>query len=158
MTKSILFSDLFPVLREPTVFKDMLDILTEHIAASDPKVEAVVGLESRGFLIGPSLALNLKVPFIPVRKPGKLAGQVKSASYSLEYGTDSLEIQTESISQGLRCVIVDDLIATGGSLKATNTLIESCGGRVVENVVVMELVGLNGRANIPSTLFSLIQY
>ena len=146
------------MLREPTVFKDLLDILTEHIAAIEPKVQAVVGLESRGFLLGPILALNVKVPFIPVRKPGKLAGHVKSASYSLEYGTDSLEIQTESITQGMRCVVVDDLIATGGSLKATHSLIESCGGRVVENVVVMELVGLNGKANIPSPLFSLIQY
>ncbi|CAG2162486.1 unnamed protein product [Oppiella nova] len=123
--KGILFRDLFPVLREPKVFTELIDLMAERIAAIEPKAEAIIGLESRGFLLGTPLALRLKLPFIPVRKPGKLAGHVRKVSYSLEYGTDSLEIQTQSVTNGLKCVIVDDLIATGGSLKASIDLVLS---------------------------------
>ncbi|XP_054164953.1 adenine phosphoribosyltransferase-like [Oppia nitens] len=156
--KGILFRDFFPVLRNPDVFKDLIDLMAEKIKNIEPKVEAIVGLESRGFLLGAPLALLLKIPFIPVRKPGKLAGLVNKSSYTLEYGSDSLEIQTESITNGLKCVVVDDLIATGGSLKASIDLVKSCGGHVVLGLVVIELVALNGRSNIPSAFDSLIQY
>ncbi|CAG2111895.1 unnamed protein product [Medioppia subpectinata] len=154
----ILFRDFLPVLRDPQVFSELIEIMAERIEAIEPKPEAIIGLESRGFLLGTPLALRLKLPFIPVRKPGKLAGNVKKVTYSLEYGTDSLEIQTQSITTGLKCVIVDDLIATGGSLKASVDLVNACGGQVVLNLVVMELVALNGRTHIPSPFQSLLQY
>lgn len=146
------------MLTKPDVFKDLIDILTEQIETTEPKAEAIIGLESRGFLLGPTLALNLKLPFIPVRKPGKLAGIVKKEEYSLEYGKDSLEIQTESITKGMKCVVIDDLIATGGSLIATINLVTSCGGQVIKCLVVMELVGLKGRSNVSSPIYSMIQY
>ncbi len=149
---------MFPILRDPKVFNDLIEIMIERIKTISPKVEAIIGLESRGFLFAPIIALRLELPFIPVRKAGKLPGAVKKASYSLEYGTDSFEIQCEAITNGLKCVILDDLIATGGSLVASIDLVNGCGGQVVDCMVIMELVALNGRKNIPTSLYSMIQY
>uniref|UniRef100_K1Q2P9 Adenine phosphoribosyltransferase n=1 Tax=Magallana gigas TaxID=29159 RepID=K1Q2P9_MAGGI len=112
----ILFRDIFPVLRNPAVFQELLDVMVEQVKAKAHNVELIVGLESRGFLFGPSIALKLNCGFAPVRKKGKLPGEKESVEYALEYGTDIFEVQKEAFKPGQSVVIVDDLLATGGKL------------------------------------------
>lgn len=135
------FFDLNPILSDPFKLNNLISEL--YIKAAnldfDYSFDKVVAVESRGFLYGLPVAKNLCVGFVPVRKPGKLPGDVCSVSYSLEYGKDVLQIQKESIKEGDRCLIVDDVLATGGTLKATKQLVESCGGIVSAALVVMRL-------------------
>ncbi|VDI42927.1 coiled-coil domain-containing protein 102A [Mytilus galloprovincialis] len=110
----ILFRDIFPVLRDASVFKMLIDVLVDHVKSKTPNVEIIVGLDSRGFLFGPIIAQELGISFVPVRKAGKLPGEIFQVTYSLEYGQDKFEIQKDSIKPGAKVVIVDDLLATGG--------------------------------------------
>ncbi|KAG6454198.1 adenine phosphoribosyltransferase [Manduca sexta] len=158
--KGILFWDIFSALADGSACKLLQHLLVQTIRARYPDVEAIVGLEARGFLFSFSLAAELGVACLPVRKPGKLPGEVVSYKYDLEYGSDTLEIQKNAIKPGLKCLILDDLIATGGSIAAAAALLRTCGAEVLGCVVVIELESLRGRHNIPEdiSVHSLIKY
>ena len=141
--EGISFKDITPVLQDPEAFKYVISKINEY--AKDLDVDIVTSPEARGFLFGVPAALDLGVGFVPVRKPGKLPRTVEVAHYELEYGTDSLCIHADSIKSGQKVLIVDDLLATGGTLKATIELIERLGGEVVGCAFLIELVGLQGR-------------
>lgn len=139
----ISFKDITPILQDPAAFKFVISEITKY--AKDLGVDVVVGPEARGFLFGVPAALDLGVGFVPVRKPGKLPRAVETATYELEYGTDSLCIHADSIKPGQKVLIVDDLLATGGTIKATIELIERLGAEVVGCAFLIELIGLPGR-------------
>ncbi|XP_063546760.1 adenine phosphoribosyltransferase [Cydia strobilella] len=147
--KGILFWDIFSAISDGGTCQLLQGLLAETVRTKFPDIEAVVGLESRGFLFAFSLAASLGVGCLPVRKKGKLPGDVVSYEYDLEYGSDILELQKDSIRPGLKCLIVDDLIATGGSLSAAVSLLKTAGAEVSGCLAVLELVSLNGRKNIP---------
>ncbi|XP_065168670.1 adenine phosphoribosyltransferase [Atheta coriaria] len=155
-TKNVLFRDIFSVLKQPSIFALLRDIMLEHTKSLD--FDCVIGLDSRGFLFGPIISLEHQKPFIPIRKKGKLPGEVTSVSYKLEYGEDIFEIQADAIKSGDRILIIDDLLATGGSLSASCELVQLAGGIVVECLVVMELAELKGRDKFQSKVHSFIQY
>lgn len=139
----ILFRDITPLLRSPEALRHVIDEFTR--ICRDANIDAVVGIESRGFLFGAPLAYNLGVPFVPVRKPGKLPAARMSIEYSLEYGTNRLDIHEDALNHGDRVVIVDDLLATGGTARATAKLVEMIGGTVHSYLFVIELTFLDGR-------------
>ncbi|CAN6228736.1 unnamed protein product [Urochloa humidicola] len=126
----IMFNDITPLLLRPDVFKDAVDMFVERYRGMG--IAAVAGIEARGFIFGPAIALGIGAKFIPLRKPKKLPGDVFSESYVLEYGTDCLEMHVGAIEPGERAVVVDDLVATGGTLSAAIRLLERAGGDVVE--------------------------
>lgn len=126
------------------------DLLVERVRNSPVKIDAIVGLDARGFLFGFLLAAEFGIPFVPIRKKGKLPGPVINFEYKLEYGTDVFEMQQNSIQPNQNVIIVDDLLATGGSLNAAYCLVSNCGANVAEMIVIMELRSLNGRKNIPT--------
>jgi adenine phosphoribosyltransferase len=139
--KGILFKDIMPMLQSPEAFRAAVSALAETVERPD----AVVGIESRGFLFGAPLALHWKVPFVPARKFGKLPGPTVRQVYSLEYGEDTLELHADALRKGQRTVIVDDLLATGGTAAATVQLVRQLEADVVAALFVVELVGLHGR-------------
>lgn len=139
----IQFRDLTPLLADPGAFELILRGLEESCHASRPDV--IVAIEARGFIFGAPLASRLQVPFVPVRKAGKLPSQVRKVSYALEYGTAELEVHTDALARGARALIVDDVLATGGTALAAAELVQSLGGRVSGVCCVIELVGLKGR-------------
>ena len=138
----ILFYDITTLLKDPQGLRELLDGLTEHFAESH--IDKVVGIESRGFFFGPHLAYRMGCGFVPVRKHGKLPGETHAESYELEYGKDHLEIHRDAVAKGERVLIVDDLIATGGTAEATAKLVEACGGEVAGFGFVVELTFLDG--------------
>lgn len=141
------------------ICKTIRDLLVAHVRTSVAKVDAIIGLDARGFLFGFALAAELGLPFIPIRKKGKLPGKCKSFEYSLEYGCGSLEIQENSIYVGQNVIIVDDLLATGGTLNGACELLTHFGANVIEIIVIMEMKSLKGRANIPvEKITALITY
>ncbi|HLP64855.1 adenine phosphoribosyltransferase [Flavobacterium sp.] len=151
------FKDITPLLINPIARKETLNILLSTL--KDQKIDKVIGVESRGFFFGMLLAEELNAGFIPVRKPNKLPYKTISASYDLEYGSDSLEIHIDAIQKGDRVVIHDDVLATGGTAKAVCELVEQLGGTIVQVNFLMELSFLNGReklGNLP--VFSAINY
>ena len=153
----IMFRDITSLIQDPDGLADAVDGLTD--AVKDLDFDLVLGLESRGFIFGTPIAYNLKKGFIPVRKKGKLPRETVSASYDLEYGQATIEIHKDAIKKGQRVIIVDDLIATGGTLEAACKLVEELGGEVAGIVVVMELAGLNGREKLQKyNVKSLITY
>jgi adenine phosphoribosyltransferase len=153
----IVFRDITPLLCNGRLFAKTIDILAERYQGQ--KIDAVLGIESRGFIIGAALAYKLGAGFCIVRKPGKLPYDTHSASYELEYGTDTLEIHVDALPAKARVVIADDLIATGGTAAATAQLVEKLGGEVVECAFVIELSFLRGREKLkPYKIFSLVQY
>jgi adenine phosphoribosyltransferase len=153
----IVFKDITPLLADGKLFARTIDAMAERYA--EQKVDTVLGIESRGFIIGAALAYKLGAGFSVVRKPGKLPYDTHSASYDLEYGTDTLEIHVDGLSRHARVVIADDLIATGGTAKATAELVKRLGGTVVECAFVIELAFLKGREKLkPHGVFSLVQY
>lgn len=153
----ILFKDITPLLQEREVFAKVIDAFAERYASK--KIDDVVAIESRGFIFGSALAYRLGAAFVPVRKKGKLPYKTVENSYSLEYGTATVEIHTDGIAKGNRVVIVDDLLATGGTAQATCQLVEKLGGTVVETAFVVELAFLNGRNKLKGReIFSLVQY
>lgn len=137
------FKDITTVLKDPDSFKEAISQMSRVI--SDLDVDIVVGMEARGFLIGTPLAYEIGAGFVPVRKPGKLPSKTLSHEYKLEYGTDTLEIHRDAISSGQKVLIVDDLLATGGTAEATARMIEELGGRIVGAMFFIELEELRGR-------------
>ena len=141
-SQGILFKDITPLLKNPKALRTATERLAEMVGR---EVDIVVGMESRGFFFAPMLASQLDVGFVPVRKPGKLPGNVVGETYALEYGQDTLEILEDSISKGDRVLVHDDVLATGGTAGATCALIERLGGLVVQCNFLIELEFLNGR-------------
>ena len=155
--EGILFRDISTLTRDPDAFQEAIDALIDHY--SDKDIDLVVGIESRGFVFGAPIAYEMGAGFVMVRKPGKLPAEAISASYTLEYGTNILEMHTDSIQPGQRVLLVDDLIATGGSAKAAAELIEQLGGKIVGIAFLIELTDLNGVEKLRDhEIFSLIQY
>lgn len=153
----ILFYDLTTLLRNPAGFHSLVDALCDHYEGQH--VDAVVGIEARGFILAPALAYRLGAGFVPVRKPKKLPAKAVSVTYDLEYGTDTLEIHEDAIKPGSRILISDDLLATGGTAAATVALVRKLGGNVVGASFAVELTFLNGRKKLPGIdIFTMIQY
>ncbi|RRR69087.1 MAG: adenine phosphoribosyltransferase [Candidatus Viridilinea halotolerans] len=153
----IQFKDITTLIGNGPAFQQVIDSLVERYSAME--IDAVVGVESRGFIFGAPLALRLGVGLVPVRKPGKLPADTFQIEYSLEYGTNKLEIHRDAFTPGARVVVIDDLLATGGTIEATAKLVEQAGGSIVEMAFVIELAFLNGREKLaPHSVFSLIQY
>ncbi len=153
----ILFKDITTLIRNPVAFREVVSRLADHYA--DTPVDVVVAIESRGFILGAPLAWHLGAGFVPVRKPGKLPAKSISDSYSLEYGTNTLEIHEDAIQPGQRVLVVDDLLATGGSARAAINLIERLGGKVVGVAFLVELDFLHGRQKLGDyPVLSLIHY
>ena len=155
--KGIIFKDITPLLSDiETLRTSVKEMAAPYM---DLNVDVVVGIESRGFIFGAPIADILDCSFVPVRKPGKLPWKTESVSYELEYGDDSLEIHTDAIEPHQNVLIVDDLLATGGTLKAAAELVEKCGATVVGMGLVIELNGLGGRGLLDKyNLYSLVQY
>ncbi len=144
--EGIMFRDITTVLQDADGFHLAIDEMQKKLA--DTEFDVIVGAESRGFIFGAPLAYNMKKAFVPVRKKGKLPCETIEATYDLEYGTATIEMHKDSIKPGQKVVIVDDLIATGGTIEAAAKLIEELGGEVVKIVFLLELAGLEGRARL----------
>tara|TARA_R100000231_G_C5287870_1_gene153691 strand:- start:245 stop:772 length:528 start_codon:yes stop_codon:yes gene_type:complete len=159
--KGILFRDMFPILEDPVatsvVMSNLRDFI-EELQKNNLKPDYIVGIESRGFLIGSALAAKEIIGFVPIRKKGKLPGDIIGINYSLEYGQDRLEIKS-GVLNNKKVLLVDDLLATGGTVKAASKLIQKAGGDLVGCAFIIELLGLNGRSNVPNVpIKSLISY
>jgi adenine phosphoribosyltransferase len=153
----IVFKDITTLLRDEVLFRRALDLMS--VMCGDLAVDTVVAIESRGFILGGALALRLGAGFVPVRKPGKLPWKARRASYQLEYGSDSLEIHEDALKPGERALVVDDVIATGGTARAVGELVASLGATVVGFAFLVELGFLDGRAKLAgSEIRSLIRY
>lgn len=153
----VIFKDITPLLQDPAAFRHALDALTRHYQGH--RVDTVVAIEARGFIFGAPLALDLGASFVPVRKKGKLPSKVIGVEYGLEYGTERVELHEDGVLPGKRVLIVDDVLATGGTMAAAKTLVERLGGHVVGLAVLIELGALNGRAKLPGVeLFSVLRY
>jgi adenine phosphoribosyltransferase len=153
----ILFYDITTLLQDRAGLKAAIDFLTQPFL--DQRVELVVGIESRGFIFGSAVADRLGAGFSPVRKPGKLPSTTVRATYDLEYGTDTLEIHDDAVRAGQRVLIVDDLLATGGTARATMDLVKRLGGNVLALAFLIELVALSGRAKLPGEhVHAVLQY
>ncbi|OAV91681.1 hypothetical protein PTTG_06518 [Puccinia triticina 1-1 BBBD Race 1] len=164
--KGINFLDFLPILRDPQAFEILIAHFVHHIAASVlPKLkeegktlDAIVGLDARGFLLGPIIALRLGCAFVPVRKAGKLPGAVEKVEYSKEYGTDTAEIQADAIKPNQNVIVVDDLIATGGTAKAAGDLVKNLNANVLEYLFVIEIDFLEGRKTLNAPTYSVIHH
>ena len=141
--KGILFKDITTLLKDPQAFRQSIDELTDLVQGHRPEV--VIGMESRGFIFAAPIAYRLGAGFVPVRKLGKLPGEVISTEYDLEYGTNTLELHRDAVDVGQRVLIVDDLLATGGTVSATIELVERLHGQVVAVAFLVELLALQGR-------------
>jgi adenine phosphoribosyltransferase len=151
----ILFRDVMPLFQDHVLFSDVIEVLADHATAVG--AEKIAGIESRGFLFGVPVGLWLGVPFVAVRKKGKLPGETIAAEYALEYGTSHLELQADAVRPGERVLIIDDLLATGGTAAATASLIEELGGTVAALQVLVELAALPGREAVNSyNIFALL--
>ena len=153
----ILYRDITPLLQNTAAFASAVDQLREHFNPAD--FDVIVPVESRGFLFGAPMAYRMGKPLVPVRKPGKLPSATYSTEYHLEYGSNAMEIHVDGINPGQRVLILDDLLATGGTLAATARLVEKAGGVIAGIGVVIELTDLDGRSQLKGyDLFSLVQY
>ena len=153
----ILFYDITTLLKDKTGFATLIDKLSEHYITQD--IDLVLGMEARGFIFGPALAYRLNAGFVPVRKPNKLPAKAARVSYDLEYGTDSLEIHLDAIKPGQRVIIVDDLLATGGTMQATVQLVRQMGGVIAGLGFAIELDFLKGREKFAEyDVLSLLHY
>jgi len=155
--QGILFKDITPLLADVEAFRACITLMAEPLEGE--AMHAVVGIESRGFMFGAALADKLGVGFVPVRKPGKLPAASYRAEYDLEYGSDAVEIHQDALERGDRVVVVDDLIATGGTALATKELVERCGADVAAFVFLINLVDLDGVAKLaPSRVITILDY
>jgi len=153
----ILFYDITTLLKDRRGFARLIDALTEHYINQD--IDLVLGIEARGFIFGPALAYRLNAGFVPVRKPKKLPAEVLQWKYELEYGHDTLEIHKDAIQPGQRVLICDDLLATGGTAKATADMVKQLDGKICGMAFVVELDGLKGRDKLKDyDVFSLLHY
>src|SRR5262245_2235409 len=153
----IVFKDITTLLRDEALFRRSLDLMS--VLCGDLAVDKVVAIESRGFILGGALALRLGAGFVPVRKPGKLPWKARRASYELEYGSDSLEIHEDALAKGERALVIDDVIATGGTARAVGELVASLGATVASFAFLVELGFLGGRAKLDGAeVRSLIRY
>lgn len=153
----ILFYDITTLLKDAAGNAQLIDALAEHYLEED--VDLVLGIEARGFIFGPALAYRLNAGFVPVRKPRKLPAPVARVTYDLEYGSDALEIHLDAIEPGQRVLIVDDLLATGGTMEATIQLVKQLGGKIAGLAFAIELDFLRGRDRFPEhDVFSLLHY
>jgi adenine phosphoribosyltransferase len=153
----ILFKDITPLLAEPRAFQHVIDRLADHYRHRPPDVLAAA--EARGFLFAAPLALALAKPLVPLRKPGKLPHTTHSLRYDLEYGSAELQVHTDAVASGTSVLLVDDLLATGGTMQAACRLVEKAGGRVAGCAFFIELLFLKGRDKLqPYEVFSLLQY
>jgi adenine phosphoribosyltransferase len=153
----ILFYDITTLLRDPEGFRITVETLSMPYAGQG--IDAVVGIESRGFILGAAIAQRIGAGFIPIRKPGKLPAKARKATYDLEYGKDALEIHEDAVERGQRVLIVDDVLATGGTASAAADLVRQLGGELHGMAFLIELLVLNGRAKIAKEqVFSLLQY
>eukprot|EP01121_Diplochlamys_sp_Union-15-3_P017756 TRINITY_DN631_c0_g1_i1.p1 TRINITY_DN631_c0_g1~~TRINITY_DN631_c0_g1_i1.p1 ORF type:complete len:193 (-),score=43.06 TRINITY_DN631_c0_g1_i1:67-606(-) len=154
--ENIVFYDIHPLLRNEPARKKLLHYYVEKYKG---KVDVIVGLESRGYYFGIPVAFELGIPFVPLRKPGKLPGELYSVTYGLEYGSDTLVLQKDAIKSGQRVAIFDDLMATGGTAAGAVELVKKAGAKIVELTCVVELVALKGRQKLPADVqfFSVLQ-
>jgi len=153
----IIFKDITPLLKDPTGFRAVIDAMLEKYRDAD--LQGILGIEARGFLLGGALAYELGVSCLPARKPGKLPYRTRSVTYDLEYGQDCLELHEDAISEGDRILVVDDLLATGGTAAAACSLVEQFGGVVTGCAFIIELAFLQGRQKLEGRdLFTLLQY
>jgi adenine phosphoribosyltransferase len=153
----VLFKDIMPLLAAPAAFASAVDALCAHYAGAS--VDAIAAAEARGFLFAAPMALQMKKPLIPLRKPGKLPGETRSYKYDLEYGSAELHVHAHAIAAGARVLLVDDVLATGGTMAAACKLVEQAGGVVVGCAFLIELSFLNGRAPLAGRdVFRLITY
>jgi adenine phosphoribosyltransferase len=153
----IVFKDITPVLADPRAFNLCLDLFAERYDAV--QVDAIVGIESRGFIFGAALASRMRKAFVPVRKPGKLPAATNKVSYDLEYGSDAVEMHSDALTPGQQVLVIDDLIATGGTAWAACELVRKLGAEVIGAAFVIELTFLPGRKRIePVETFSLLTY
>jgi adenine phosphoribosyltransferase len=142
--KGIMFRDITTLIKDPVGFRLVIDNLTHRYIQGDILFDIIVGIEARGFIIGGALSYTLGKGFIPIRKVGKLPAEVVSHEYDLEYGTDTIEMHKDSITQGTRVLIIDDLLATGGTALAAATLVEKLGGKVIEMAFIVNLPDVGG--------------
>ncbi len=155
--KGIIFKDITPLLQDGELFRSAIDLFAERYQGK--KIERVVGIEARGFLFAAALAYKLGCGVVPVRKPGKLPFRTERAAYQLEYGEDAVEIHRDAVAGGERILVMDDLLATGGTMSATIDLVRRLGGDVVEAAFLIELEFLNGRGRIQGTdVFSVLKF
>jgi adenine phosphoribosyltransferase len=155
--KGILFYDITTLLKDKLGFARLIDALSEHYIGKE--IDLVLGMEARGFIFGPALAYRLNAGFVPVRKPGKLPAETEKVSYDLEYGSNSLEMHKDAIKKGQRVLIVDDLLATGGTAVATAKLASGLGAQIAGLAFVVELDFLKGRDKLATyDVFSLLHY
>ncbi len=155
--KGILFYDITTLLKDPSTYARAIDKISNFY--QDDGVNKVVAIESRGFILGAPVAYNLRAGFVPVRKPGKLPSDIYEAKYNLEYGSDSLTIHRDALTIGERVLIVDDLLATGGTISATVDLVKQLGGVIVGIAFLIELTGLKGRSKLDGyNVLSLVSY
>ena len=154
----ISFKDINPIYKEPKIWNELMLPLQRLISTSKP--DYIAGIESRGFITASALAFKLQVGFIPIRKPNKLPGKVIGVNYKLEYGEDRLEIQQNTFEKDNKVIVIDDLLATGGTAAATGDLIRKAGGNLIGYAFLVELTELQGRKRLDSNLFveSLIKY
>jgi adenine phosphoribosyltransferase len=153
----ILFYDITTLLRDPQGFKMTIDMLSTPYEGQG--IEAVVGIESRGFILGAAVAERIGAGFIPIRKPGKLPAKALKETYDLEYGKDALEIHTDAVGQGQKILVVDDVLATGGTAAAAAQLVKKLGGNLHGMAFLIELLFLNGKSKLPGEkVYSVLQY
>ncbi len=155
--EGILFYDITTLLKDGRAFSKAVDALSSRYEGA--QIDSVAAIEARGYIFGPTLAYRLGVGFIPVRKPGKLPARTIQETYELEYGTDTIEMHEDAVGKGQKILIVDDLLATGGTAAAACRLVEKAGGQVVECCFLIELSFLKGREKLgPRKVFSLLAY
>jgi adenine phosphoribosyltransferase len=153
--KGIMFRDITTLVKDPVGFRLVIDSLTQRYISANMDFDVIVGIESRGFIIGGALSYTLGKGFVPIRKKGKLPAAIVAQEYDLEYGTDQIEIHTDSISQGERILLVDDLLATGGTALAAAALLEKLGGVVIEMCFIVNLPDVGGEAKLKKKNYSI---
>lgn len=154
--EGITFRDITILLKDGEAFREAIDAMKDLV--KDEAIDKVVGIEARGFILGAPLAYDLGVGFVPIRKPGKLPADTHSAEYELEYGSDTVEMHVDAIEKGEKVLIVDDLLATGGTGSAAVEICKSAGADVIGCLVLIELDGLNGRDKMPVPVYSLMEF
>lgn len=157
--EGVIFRDVTPLMKDHDAFKNTIDQFVAWTGSLEGKVDIVAGPEARGFLFGCPVAYNINAGFVPVRKPGKLPRQTVCETYALEYGTNEVHIHADSINAGQNVIIVDDLLATGGTVEATVKLVEKLGGNVIGIAFLIELVDLQGRDKLQGyNVYSMLKY